>query len=125
VVVIFFYLDFFYQLSSENRTRKNKPICLHLCRKMHWKPSLYYNSDTIFPHWIMFDYLFSCLKSKHFFLFNYVPHLFLLTCVKFHGKRIDNNYILTHICLPLIDCIDKSKNTKFTGLNTFYVGKQV
>ena len=22
---------------------------------------------------------FSCLKSKHFFLFNYVPHLFLLT----------------------------------------------
>ena len=24
-----------------------------------------------------------------------------------------------------IDCIDKSKNTKFTGLNTFYVGKQV
>jgi hypothetical protein len=25
----------------------------------------------------------------------------------------------------LIDCIDKSKNTKFTGLNTFYVGKQV
>ena len=23
------------------------------------------------------------------------------------------------------DCIDKSKNTKFTGLNTFYVGKQV
>jgi hypothetical protein len=42
-------------------------------------------------HWIMFDY---------FFLFNYVPHLFLLTCVKFHGKKIDNNYILTHICLP-------------------------
>ena len=25
----------------------------------------------------------------------------------------------------LIDCIDKSKNTKFTGLNNFYVGKQV
>jgi hypothetical protein len=41
-------------------------------------------------HWIMFDY---------FFLFSYVPHLFLLTCVKFHGKKIDNNYILTHICL--------------------------
>jgi hypothetical protein len=41
---------------------------------------------------------FSCLKSKHFFLFNYVPHLFLLTCVKFHRKKIDNNYILTHIC---------------------------
>ena len=52
-------------------------------------------------HWIMFDYFFSCLKSKHFFLFNYVPHLFLLTCVKFHGKKIDNNnYILTNICLP-------------------------
>jgi hypothetical protein len=43
---------------------------------------------------------FSCLKSKHFFLFNYVPHLFLLTCVKFQGKKIDNNYILTHIYLP-------------------------
>ena len=27
--------------------------------------------------------------------------------------------------VSLIDCIDKSKNTKFTGLNTFYVGKQV
>ena len=51
-------------------------------------------------HWIMFDYFFSCLKSKHVFLFNYVPHLFLLTCVKFHGKKINNNYILTHICLP-------------------------
>jgi hypothetical protein len=42
---------------------------------------------------------FSCLKSKHFFLFNYVPRLFLLTCVKFHGKKIDNNNTLTHICL--------------------------
>jgi hypothetical protein len=48
-------------------------------------------------HWIMFDIFFSCLKSKHFF--NYVPHLFLLTCVKFHGKKIDNNNTLTHICL--------------------------
>jgi hypothetical protein len=45
---------------------------------------------------------FSCLKSKHFFLFNYVPHLFLLTCVKFHGKKIDNNNTLTCICLPSI-----------------------
>jgi hypothetical protein len=28
----------------------------------------------------------------------------LLTCVKFHGKKIDNNYTLTHICLlPYID----------------------
>jgi hypothetical protein len=44
--------------------------------------------------------LFSCLKSKHFFLINYVPHLFLLTCVKFHGKKINNNYMLTHIYLP-------------------------
>ena len=44
-------------------------------------------------------WFFSCLKSKHFFLFNYVPHLFLLTCVKFHGKKIDNNNALTHICL--------------------------
>ena len=38
-------------------------------------------------HWIMFDYFFSCLKSKHFFLFNYVPRLFLLACVKFIEKR--------------------------------------
>jgi hypothetical protein len=42
---------------------------------------------------------FSCLKSKHFFRFNYVPHLFLLTCVKFHGKKINNNDTLTHIWL--------------------------
>jgi hypothetical protein len=27
--------------------------------------------------------------------------------------------------VSLIDCIDKSKNTKFTRLNTFYMGKQV
>jgi hypothetical protein len=39
------------------------------------------------------------MKSKHFCLFNYVPHLFVLTCVKFHGKKIDNNNTLTHICL--------------------------
>jgi hypothetical protein len=38
-------------------------------------------------------------EIKHFFLFNYVPHLFLLTCGKFHGKKIDNNNTLTHICL--------------------------
>jgi hypothetical protein len=52
-------------------------------------------------HWIMFDYFFHVWKvKKYFFLFNYVPHLFLLTCVKFHGKKIDKNYIVTNICLP-------------------------
>ena len=39
------------------------------------------------------------------------------------------NWNQSLIVLPkyvgLIDCIDKSKNIKFTGLNTFYVGKQV
>jgi hypothetical protein len=39
------------------------------------------------------------------------------------------NWNQSLIVLPkyavLIDCIDKGKNTKFTGLNTFYVGKQV
>jgi Na+/glutamate symporter len=38
-------------------------------------------------------------KLKYCTFLNYVPHLFLLTCVKFHGKKIDNNYTLTHICL--------------------------
>jgi hypothetical protein len=37
--------------------------------------------------------------AEHFFLFNYVPHLFLLTCVKFHGKKINNNDTLIYICL--------------------------
>jgi hypothetical protein len=44
----------------------------------------------------------SCLpKSRGIIshLVNYVPHLFLLTCLKFHGKKIDNNDTLTHISL--------------------------
>jgi hypothetical protein len=45
---------------------------------------------------------FLCLKNKHFFLFNYVPHLFLLTCVKYHGKI---SIIMTHwsILVPMTD----------------------
>jgi hypothetical protein len=50
------------------------------------------------------------------------------------GHFLENDVIKINwnqslIVLPkyvgLIDCIDKSNNTKFTGLNTFYVGKQV
>jgi hypothetical protein len=37
--------------------------------------------------------------------------------------EMQNNLLPKYV--GLIDCIDKSKNTKFTGLNTFYVGKQV
>ena len=61
-----------------------------------------FSDNKSVSHWIMFEYFFHVLKSKHFFLFNYVPHLFLLTCVKFHGKKIDNNNTLTCICLPSI-----------------------
>ena len=46
-------------------------------------------------HWIMF-FMFEKLT---FFLYIYVPHLFLLICVKLHRKKIDNNNTLTHICL--------------------------
>jgi hypothetical protein len=58
---------------------------------------------------------FSCLKSKHFFLFNYVLHLFLLTCVKFHGKKIDNNYTLTYICL-----LPFSQMASYYSLESFF-----
>ena len=49
--------------------------------------------------WITFDYFFHVWKVNICFLFSYVHHLFLLTCVKFHGKKFDNNDTLTHICL--------------------------
>ena len=62
-----------------------------------WNISSYDNKSV--SHWIMFDYFFHVWKVNIFFLFNYVPHLFLLTCVKFHGKKINNNDTLTHICL--------------------------
>jgi hypothetical protein len=48
-------------------------------------------------------FLFFLLTNNTVFLYNYVPRLFLLTCVKFHRKKIDNNDTLTHICLlPLV-----------------------
>jgi hypothetical protein len=55
---------------------------------------------------------FSCFKNKHFFLFNYVPHLFLLTCVKFYGKKINNNDTLTHICLLPSRISENKKKSK-------------
>jgi hypothetical protein len=45
------------------------------------------------------EYVNEITVVSYFFLFNYVPHPFLLTCVKFHGKKTDNNNTLTHICL--------------------------
>ena len=71
--------------------------CHHavLCKMLGYIPC----DNKSASHWIMFDFFFSCLKSKHFFLFKYVPRLFLLTCVKFHGKKFDNNDTLTHICI--------------------------
>ena len=39
--------------------------------------------------------------------------------------KINQSLIVLPKYVGLIDCIDKSKNTKFTGLSTFYVGKQV
>jgi hypothetical protein len=37
---------------KRKRTWKNKPICLHLCRKMHWKPfSLLWQWHYFFPYW--------------------------------------------------------------------------
>ena len=46
--------------------RKNKPICLHLCGKMHWKPSLYYIVilfffSTLTLHFIHWTYI--CLDN--------------------------------------------------------------
>ena len=51
-------------------------------------------------HWIMFDYFFHVWKVNMFFFLIMFLGLFFLTCVKFYGKKIDNNYILTDICLP-------------------------
>jgi hypothetical protein len=59
-------------------------------------------------HWIMFDWFFSCLKNKIKILFNYVPHLFLLTCVKLKFFR-QNNYT------------EKAKNLYFLNLVYFLI----
>ena len=52
----------------------------------------------------------------------YCYHSVIINVIKI--KRNQSLIVLPKY-VGLIDCIDKSKNTKFTGLNTFYVGKQV
>jgi hypothetical protein len=114
--VVHLHINIFWNFSDKSITLKKLKYCTFLIWftffKLGWPMTKSYallNFDRLYV-----TLFFSCLKSKHFFLFNYVPHLFLLTCVKFHGKKIDNNFILTHICLPPF--FQMAKNVYFSNM---------
>ena len=85
--------------------RKNKPICLHLCRKMHWKPSLYYITATLlfFRHCRHIDPTFyslnvECLWTTCINLTSFVCKILLtvdyIVNVLFRHKNISGNFAL-------------------------------
>jgi hypothetical protein len=90
--------------------RKNKPICLHLCRKMHWKPSLYYITATLlfFRHCRHIDPTFyslnvECLWTTCINLTSFVCKILLtvdyIVNVLFRHKNIFDKKCFRKFCL--------------------------
>jgi hypothetical protein len=72
-----------YRRRKGKDTLKNKPICLHLCRKMDWKPALYYIVTLFFFH---IDPTFYSLNVE-------------CLCMDFHEIHPRVAYDLAHVCI--------------------------